>query len=72
MNYKQIARRIAESRKVTPCRVYIRGRFEETDFAGAGFQAFGEGSAGGGRASMTALSKRRPDTRRCLCWTCAR
>jgi 2,3,4,5-tetrahydropyridine-2,6-dicarboxylate N-acetyltransferase len=44
MNYKQIARRIAESRKVTPCRVYIRGRFEETDFAGAAFQAFGEGS----------------------------
>jgi 2,3,4,5-tetrahydropyridine-2,6-dicarboxylate N-acetyltransferase len=43
MDYKEIANLIANSRKVTPSKVYVKGRFSENDFAGAGFQAFGEG-----------------------------
>jgi 2,3,4,5-tetrahydropyridine-2,6-dicarboxylate N-acetyltransferase len=43
MDYKEIAELIANSKKVTPSKVYVRGRFAESDFAGAGFQAFGEG-----------------------------
>jgi tetrahydrodipicolinate N-acetyltransferase len=44
MDYKEIAELIAGSKKVTPAKVYVRGRFAAGDFAGAGFQAFGEGS----------------------------
>jgi len=43
MDYQDIANLIAHSRKVTPSKVYLKGRFSESDFAGAGFQAFGEG-----------------------------
>jgi len=46
MDYKQIADLIAQSEKTTPAKVYIRGRvpFRDTEFEGAGFRAFGEGS----------------------------
>jgi len=43
MNYKQIAELIGESRKKTPCKVWLRGAFEDADFQGEGFQAFGQG-----------------------------
>jgi len=45
MDYKQIAALISRSKKMTPSKVYIRGRgrFRAEDFEGAGFQAFGEG-----------------------------
>jgi 2,3,4,5-tetrahydropyridine-2,6-dicarboxylate N-acetyltransferase len=43
MDYRQIAELIARSRKTTPSTVYVRGRFAEADFKGAGFEAFGEG-----------------------------
>ncbi len=44
MNSRQIAQLIASSRKTTPAKVYVSGEFRRDDFAGAGFQAFGEGS----------------------------
>ena len=44
MDYKQIAELIASSSKVTPSKVYVQGRFGASDFDGAGFQVFGEGS----------------------------
>lgn len=43
MDYKQIAELISKSRKRTPAKVYIQGNFNEKDFNGRGFQAFGEG-----------------------------
>ncbi|MGD0783575.1 MAG: 2,3,4,5-tetrahydropyridine-2,6-dicarboxylate N-acetyltransferase [Candidatus Aminicenantales bacterium] len=43
MDYRQIADLIAKSKKITPSTVYVRGRFGEEDFLGAGFEAFGEG-----------------------------
>lgn len=43
LDYKQIADLIATSRKTTPSRVYVQGRFGPDDFEGAGFQVFGEG-----------------------------
>jgi len=44
MNYKQIAKLISKSKKKTPAKVYIQGNFNEENFKGRGFQAFGEGS----------------------------
>ena len=44
MNYKQIAELISKSKKKNPARVYIQGSFNEENFKGRGFQAFGEGS----------------------------
>jgi len=43
MDYKQIADLIANSRKTTPSRVYVQGKFGADDFEGAGFHVFGEG-----------------------------
>jgi 2,3,4,5-tetrahydropyridine-2,6-dicarboxylate N-acetyltransferase len=43
MDYKQIADLIAKSRKTTPAVVYIDGSFENSDFAGLAFKAFGQG-----------------------------
>lgn len=43
MDYKQIAALIAGSRKTTPARVHIGGRFAPEDFAGRDFKVFGEG-----------------------------
>jgi 2,3,4,5-tetrahydropyridine-2,6-dicarboxylate N-acetyltransferase len=44
MDYKQIAELIARSKKVTPSKVYVQGRFRARDFENADFQVFGEGS----------------------------
>jgi 2,3,4,5-tetrahydropyridine-2-carboxylate N-succinyltransferase/tetrahydrodipicolinate N-acetyltransferase len=44
MGYREIAALIAESKKTTPAKVFVQGRFEPGDFDGAGFQAFGDGS----------------------------
>ncbi len=44
MDYKQIARLIAGSRKITPAKVYVEGEFRRADFKKADFQAFGGGS----------------------------
>jgi 2,3,4,5-tetrahydropyridine-2,6-dicarboxylate N-acetyltransferase len=44
MDYKQIAQLIAGSRKKTPAKVFIQGRFASDDFADCDFKAFGEGS----------------------------
>jgi len=44
MDYKQIAALIATSKKTTPSKVYVRGKFRAADFRKAGFQSFGEGS----------------------------
>ncbi len=41
MDYKQIAALISGSRKTTPAKVYIKGRFKSADFEGCGFQSFG-------------------------------
>jgi 2,3,4,5-tetrahydropyridine-2,6-dicarboxylate N-acetyltransferase len=43
MNYKQIAELIGTSRKKTPSKVWLRGEFEDDDFQGQDFQAFGQG-----------------------------
>ncbi len=43
MDYKEIAALIAGSRKKTPTRVTLRGRFKPEDFEGNPFQYFGEG-----------------------------
>ena len=43
MDYKQIADLIARSKKVTPAKVYVRGKFRTGDFRGADFQFFGGG-----------------------------
>lgn len=87
MDYRQIADLIANSRKTTPSTVYVRGAFEEEDFRGAGFQAFGEGRLWiliGGYPEIDAFSKRtsgayppatlrsRPAIRPCRSWTCAK
>ena len=43
MNYKQIAELIGKSRKKTPAKVWLRGAFQDEDFQGEDFLAFGEG-----------------------------
>lgn len=43
MDYKQIAELIAKSKKITPAKVYLRGKFRAGDFREADFQVFGEG-----------------------------
>ena len=44
MTSRQIAELIARSRKKTPAKVFLRGRFRARDFQGASFQAFGGGA----------------------------
>jgi 2,3,4,5-tetrahydropyridine-2,6-dicarboxylate N-acetyltransferase len=44
MDYKEIAALISGSRKKTPAKVFIQGRFSPADFKGHDFQAFGEGN----------------------------
>lgn len=44
MDYKEIAELISTSKKKTPAKVYIQGNFNQENFKGQGFQAFGEGS----------------------------
>jgi 2,3,4,5-tetrahydropyridine-2,6-dicarboxylate N-acetyltransferase len=43
MNYKQIAKLIAQSPKKTPAKVWLQGSFRDEDFKGQSFLAFGEG-----------------------------
>jgi 2,3,4,5-tetrahydropyridine-2,6-dicarboxylate N-acetyltransferase len=44
MNYKQIAELISKSKKMTPAKVYIQGRFKAAEFELQKFKAFGEGN----------------------------
>jgi len=43
MDHKTIAELISKSKKTTPAKVYISGRFQKSDFRSKSFQAFGEG-----------------------------
>lgn len=42
LNHKQIAELIAKSKKKTPAKVYVQGKFQFKDFKGFDFQVFGQ------------------------------